>query len=166
MKFFLVIAVLLLLCGVVSAEIYQWVDEKGKRHFTDRPVDAAAPLTVFDSEYQSVAAPESPPAETRKALRRPERKAISADDYQISVRVAQFNDQVILSGRISDGPPCKRFKLDFTVQDEEGHLLHLITVAEDIGGFLSDLLNVSRKVKYGVTGNTWKVIATNGVCQK
>lgn len=168
MKRLVVLCALVFSCGAVAAEIYQTIDENGKKHFSDRQVNAAEPVDVFDSRHESVPSgkPDRSQPVTKSKNSRPVKKSISADDYKINVTATQLRDKVYLSGRISEGPACMRLKLDFTLQDEDGHLIHLITVAENIGGFLSDIVEASKRVKYGETGSKWNIIETSGVCQK
>lgn len=169
MKSLVVLCALLFSCGTVAAEIYQWIDESGKRHFSDRQADQAESVELFDSHSEIVPSDQlsgrSQPA-TKSKNSRPTKKSITASDYNINVNASQLRDKVYLSGRISEGPPCLRLKLDFTLQDEDGHLIHLITVTKNIGGFLSDIVEASKRVKYGDTDSKWNIIETSGVCQK
>ncbi|MFA5515559.1 MAG: DUF4124 domain-containing protein [Desulfuromonadales bacterium] len=160
---------ILVFCGsAAAAEMHQWVDENGKRHFSDRPLHSSQPVSLFDSKYQAqkIAKPTKSASTAKTQSSPPSRKQITADDYNISVKVGQQQNMVILSGRISEGPPCKRLKIDFYLQDGEGRLIHLIDIAENLGGFLSDLLEASKKVKYGDSFSRWDIVSMAATCQQ
>ncbi len=140
--------------------------ETGKRTFPTGLPGAANRSKFFDSRHDGIK-PEKvsrSAAKSRTGQSRQGEKVITAEDYQISAAVSQSQDLVCLSGRISDGPACKRLKVDFYVQDGDGHLVHLIDIAEDLGGFMSDLLETSRRVKYGDSRSQWSILSISATC--
>jgi hypothetical protein len=166
MKGLAIICALCLGCASASAEIYRWLNEEGQVHFSDRDPGKGEPVEVFDSRHDGIKPVETPASRPKVRSGKPRRgeKVITADDYRISAEVNQKRDLVCISGRISEGPPCKRLKLDFYVQDGAGHLLHLIDIAEDLGGFMSDLLETSRRVKYGDSRSHWRILSISATC--
>ncbi len=125
------------------------------------------PVRLFDSRYQQRAGrPTDSPVSVKNQDHRPSRKQITAEDYTISVSATQQKDMVNLSGRVSEGPDCKRLKLDFYLQDGDGHLIHLIDMADNLGGFRSDLLEASKRVKHGDSFSRWDIVSIAATCQQ
>lgn len=159
-------AILLVACvGSSGAEIYRWIDERGEVHFSDRPVHPAAEeVTVFDNESVSVPVREGTPQPDPPARRESGKKLISAEDYQISAALQQKGDYVYLSGRVSGGPPCKVLLLDVFGHNSAGVSVHIIDRADNLGGFMSDLLEGKKRLKTPVSADRWEITSIRARC--
>lgn len=164
-KICLAVFMLVIWVPLAQGKVYRWVDAEGKVHFSDRPANPAAEeMTYFDNASDPLKTGpenlyESPPPRRQKAV-----KSISAEDYEILARLEQKNDYVYLSGRISAGPPCKILLLDVYGQNPAGITVHITDRAENLGGFMSDLLEGKRRLKGPVTVERWEITSIRARC--
>ncbi len=158
--------------GIAKAAVYRWVDETGQSHFSDRPRPGKddETLQLFDSDGGRGEAGGIPARKTSTGTgRRPPAvrdKQITANDYRIQVRVDQQGELVSFTGRIADGPPCKRLRLTFYAHSNDGLKAAASTAVEDLGRFGSRLFETSDRVKTPSApfDRSWTVSDIAGLC--
>lgn len=149
MKSLLILIVLMLSCRIATAEIYKSVDAQGTIVYSSRPSPNAERHPLSDKTYpatREVPAPaqkeaparqETLPATASAAVRS---KIPTETDYRIIKHLDVKNRTLIVSGRISGGPDCKRFTVKATARHSTGRAARLATTAGPLGnGILSAL---------------------------
>lgn len=64
----IVILCLLLTSGLVNAEVYKWVDDKGEVHYEDHPKGETAKISIDADSAAKVSEPETEKAKTQKLI--------------------------------------------------------------------------------------------------
>ncbi|WP_027714934.1 DUF4124 domain-containing protein [Desulfuromonas sp. TF] len=172
MKRLIVCVLLFAVASPVSAEIYKWRDADGKLHFSDKPVNSAAQeMAVFDSEggqkkpadsVQKKSTSSAQPATSRKTTGKPVSR-ITAADYKINPSLSQVGPEIIISGRVGDGPECARLTLNFFCRTDNGGIEELTTVVENVGGFGSRVFKTS-KTPWPATRDKWNISNVFATC--
>jgi len=103
---YLLLSALLIFTLSASAEIYRWVDEKGKVHFSDKPVNDAAKAYVPEP---LLVVPAGPAAGGLKPLNRPANQPVKYERLSIT---APANDHAFT--------PDKTASIAVTLQLEPG----------------------------------------------
>lgn len=157
------------------AATYTWVDEKGTVHFSDRPrspdaqiVREPSPSAIMPGNSSPVPSRQTPSASVAEQYRAlsvsPQAPApsnvrrsavITADDYEIRVTAKQLGDEVIFSGRISNGPPCEQLVITLGAHSTEGRQVRTSTVV-NMTGVLSRVITASARSR-PVARPSWTV---------
>jgi hypothetical protein len=122
----------------VESNIYRWVDENGRVHFSDRPLhqDAVAHdpepfgnISVSGAVKQRLARQQLQnerlkaqllAESARKALQQP-KTSTAQENYEFSnVSAGQKHGYVLLTGRVSGGPECQNLLVKATARSDEG----------------------------------------------
>lgn len=166
----------------VFAATYSWVDEKGTIHFSDRPRNpnaqivretkpsAIMPVTPSPAPSQRTTSPNgteqsrarsvAPQSPATPNIRRP--VVITADDYKIRVTAKQLGDEVVFSGRISDGPSCERLVITLGAHSTEGRQVRTSTVV-NMTGARSRVITASARSR-PVARPSWTVSTIAASC--
>ncbi len=125
-----------------SSNIYRWVDENGRVHFSDQPSHKAAvaytpkqlgSISVSDDIRQRVAVHDYQVEKIKAALiandtyakaARSERNPIAASYKFSNTSAGQKHGYVLMSGRISGGSACKKLKVTAYATSDRGRLVH------------------------------------------
>lgn len=155
--------------------VYKWVDKHGVVTFSDHPMSPKAkrievkPVNTyrFSNSYEDSVSSSGlkhlrPERRVRpKTAVRPKRP-ISASDYEFFTSAYQKNSrEVILSGRISNGPPCKKLYLSIQAASNKGDRTVGTTTVEDIdwGSRLFETIGRS----YYNTHTAWPIWHITGI---
>ncbi len=79
----------------------------------------------------------SPPKAKKRRQKSARKKIISADDYTIKLSARQSGDYVKFSGRISNGPTCKKLRVSAYADSNQGGTAHAIKIVSFSSGVRS-----------------------------
>lgn len=174
----LLLALLSLWEGALAAETYTWLDAEGRRHFSDRPpLDGLrhAPLTLAPlwspgKDYPAIDSKGSrylsePENAAPDRVPRPQKKTITAADYDLSPTILISGRDLSVRGRINGGPECANLKLQFSLRNEHGRMVVVSTLVENAGGhFGSTIYAGASRLKKSSYGQHWEVVDRQVIC--
>lgn len=162
-----------------AAETYVWHDAEGRRHFSDRPPLNGlhhtslqlAPLWSPGKDYPAISSEGSahlsaPENAAPDRVPRPQKKTITAADYDLSPTILMSGRELSVRGRISGGPECGSLKLLFSLKNEHGRSVVVSTLVENAGGhFGSTIYAGTSRLKKSNYGQHWELVDRKAVCE-
>ncbi len=167
-----------------SSNIYRWVDEDGRVHFSDQPNHKTAvaytpkqlgSISVSDDIRQRVAVHDYQVEKTKAALiandayakvARSNRNPIAANYKFSNTSAGQKHGYVLMSGRISGGSACKQLRITAYATSDRGRSVH---GSDDIRMAGSGSRLFEMKVSFGWNGGgkrrpQWEITGIDTNC--
>lgn len=178
MKIVLTAIFLFFLVSPCRAETYKWRDAKGRLHFSDTPPitgvahdkitvppiwspgqDQAGVVQVNSSQSHVVKTDQA------DRMLSPQRKIITAADYDIEPTILISGRDLSVRGRINRGPECANLTLKFYLKNENGHSVTATTMVANVGRpYGSTIYIASNKLSRTSYGQKWVIVERYVTC--